>query len=301
LIEIDSWPLSPAGGNHLILASVATTCGKLIFSAITPQPISLMSFVTLPLLLIIAQAGQTEFPAPSTELIRVDRGLQVVVFPERVRLQYDLALNAPAVIALLDRNSHELPDIEDRRALMEAFRDVALSEIQRRCRITVNGSPLAWRVVETRIFPKHYVQLAFIFEAPLPVAGDFVRLRMVDGSFRGCDGNHLIALKTGNGAQLQSSSVPLILARVPRQSLSNDSAAQREAARRAEAVVQRNLAPTQSANLSLKNPPVKPLDAEKRANTSPLLEDPPWMKPLWVAGCCVGIIAFIMICWRRIR
>ncbi len=245
-------------------------------------------------------AGQTEFPSPSTELIRVDRGLQVVVFPDRVRLQYDLGLSSSAALALLERNSSDFPDVEDRRALMLAFRDVALPEIQRRCRITVDGSPLALRVVETRIFPKHYVQLTCIFEAPLPVVGDVVRLRMVDGSFRGCDGNHLIALKTDDGAKLQSCSVPLILARVPRQSLRNESAAQREAARRAEAVVQRNRG-SQSAGETEEYPPLKPFDTEKQAASSIVPEKLPWMKLLGVIGCCVGIFAIIIICWRRTR
>ena len=169
-----------------------------------------MSLLTLPIFLILAQpalAGQAESPA--TQLIRVDRGLQVVVFPDRVRLQYDLGLSSSAANALLKKSAPDHADIEDRRALMEAFRDLALPEIQRRCRITVNASPLALRAVETRIFPKHYVQLTFIFEAPLADAGDVVRLQLVDGSFRGCDGNHLIALKTDDGAMLRSSTVPL--------------------------------------------------------------------------------------------
>ena len=92
------------------------------------------------------------------ELVRVDRGLQVVVFPGRVRLQYDLTLSPSAANAMLKKNSPDHPDIEDRRALMEAFRDFAVPEIQRRCRLSANGMSLELRDVETRIFPKHYVQ-----------------------------------------------------------------------------------------------------------------------------------------------
>jgi len=259
-----------------------------------------MSSITLPILLIMAQpvlAEQTEFPSPSTEEIRVDRGLQVVVFPDRVRLQYDLGLSPLAATALLEKNARDLPDTEDRRALMEAFRDMALPEIQHRCRMTVDGLPLELQAVESRIFPKRYVQLTCIFEAQLPVAGDTVRLQLVDGSFRGCNGSHLIALKTDDGAQLQSSTVPLILVRVSRQSLSNDSAAQREAARRAEAVVHRRSEPVDSSERTRANPP----DTEKPVHISIAPEDTRWTKLLWLTGCCVGIFAVIVVCWRRTR
>lgn len=262
------------------------------------------SLIALPLLLILAQpapVGQAESPAPPTEEIRIDRGLQVIVHPDRVRLQYDLGLSPAAATAMLKRHARDVPADENRRALMEAFRDLVLPEIQRRCRVTANGAPLEFRAGESRLFPKHYVQLTCIFEAPLPAGGDTIRLQLVDGSFRGYDGNHLIALKTDDGVQLQSSTVPLILARVPHESLSSDSAAQREAARRAEAVVVRprdpDAAPGETpADLREKTPDVQEpamIPAARANRPVPLI--------MWGGGFCAGLLALILVWWLRAR
>lgn len=201
----------------------------------------MIALITLPLLLI-SQPGQTDqatFPPLQPETVRVDRGLQLTVYPDRIRLQYDLGLSPPAAAALLVQKSRHLPETDDRRLLMEAIRDLVVPEIQQRCRMMANGQPLTWHPVEAILFPKHYVQLACIFEAPLPPAGENIHLQLTDGSLRSCDGTHSIAVRAKGGARIQTSTAPLILARVPRQLSSNDSAAQREAARRAEAVVLR--------------------------------------------------------------
>jgi hypothetical protein len=249
-----------------------------------------------------ASASQASFPPTSETPIRIDSGLQVVVFPDRVRVQYNIGLSPDAATTMLQQKSLDLPDVNDRRALMEAVRDLVIPEIQRRCRITAGQEPLELRAVDSQLFPKHYVQLTCIFEAALPVSGDVVRLQLVDGSFRGYDGDHSIALKTKEGAQVETSTVPLILARVPRRSSSNDSAAQRESARRAEAVILRMRTPANSQRKTDEPSPVPQTHsgqpAFKPSPPTPQVADGRWMVLTCAIGVCLAILALI-VAWRR--
>jgi len=47
-------------------------------------------------------AQRSENQGPSAEAIRINRGLQVIVFQDRIRLQYDLGLNPVAASALFE-------------------------------------------------------------------------------------------------------------------------------------------------------------------------------------------------------
>lgn len=263
----------------------------------------------LPLLLLLAQPLPAEPAAEAGESLRIDRGLQLIVYPDRVRLQYDLGLSPATAISLLGQKSAGAPDAEqsleteDRRALMEAFRDVVLPDIQRRCRIIANQQPLPWRSLESLIFPKHYVQLSCIYEADLPTSGQTVELQLIDGSFRSCQGDHVIALKAEDGVQLQSSTVPLILARVPRHSLGINSAAEREAARRAEAVVVRQgvalaEAPGAPATASPVKPAVTPQPASAGSDRNPQAKHRQ-MILFWAVACGLGVLIVVLASLAR--
>ncbi len=287
-------------------------------SGSTPLATVLNVLVSLALLLLVWPSLQsvestdaTESPGPSEAVGAINRGVQVVVFPDRIELQYELSLSPAAAASVLEGRSVDVPEMDDRRALIEAFRDLAVPEIERRCRVTVNGQPLALRHRDSLLFPKHYVPLQCTFSAPLESAEPTVRLQLVDGSFRGHAGKHAIALKTKEGGRILSSTVPLILSRVPRSSSSRDSAAHREAARRAEAVI---VWPAGSLAATPDKPTATDLPGQKKvpedrlaapavaeASRQPRLEDKgdlTW--GVWVGGAVLAALLVALWWWGRV-
>ena len=125
---------------------------------------------------------------------------------------------------------------DERYELMVRFQERAVPELLARLRVLVDGQPVALQFLAATRFPKHYVQLACDFEAPMPVGTPMRRLEVRYGCFRGMAGQQRIAIRGKDGVEIRSSSVPPILARFSSTSRPVGSAESIEAARRAEAV-----------------------------------------------------------------
>jgi hypothetical protein len=176
----------------------------------------------------------------------VKRGLQVTIHPERVTVLCEFSLTTESARELVgegiadegiaDEGTVGEDSGEDLRyVLMERFRELAEREIEQRLRIAVDGVSLALRATEATLFPKHFVQLACEYEAPLPAGITGGELTVSDGSFRGVAGDQQIAIRGKGGVEIVSSTVPLILARAGRGPEFDASAQARELSRRASA------------------------------------------------------------------
>jgi hypothetical protein len=125
---------------------------------------------------------------------------------------------------------------DERYELMVRFQERAVPELLSRLRVLVDGQPVALQFLAATRFPKHYVQLACDFEAPMPVGTPMRRLEVRYGCFRGIAGQQRIAIRGKDGVEIRSASVPPILARFSSTARPVGSAESIEASRRAEAV-----------------------------------------------------------------
>ena len=160
------------------------------------------------------------------------RGIQVVLQPDHISIEYQLGMSDGTLKTELARLESEKDeqDIESAGKTLEQYRAAVLPVIGRGLVVEFDGQQQKVQAVDASLEHRHHVRLRLSYRVNVGASVDAASIVITDENFRDADGYHLMALK-GRNVTLTRSSAPLTVGRARWIPVSEMDADQKAAAR----------------------------------------------------------------------
>lgn len=188
-------------------------------------------------------------------LDEVRRDAQVVIFPDRVEVQYAVVMGTATMrkeSAQLQRaeqnaeqGSNKDPDASERsetdddsasREEWDRYREQIAPKLARQLQLLVDGRLLDLELRKSETEQRHHTTLRYVFAVDVAVSDARQRLLLVDRNFADNPGVHRVAAKGRRGVALQDSSQPATVSRIERKPWETKSPAEKSATIRVSCV-----------------------------------------------------------------
>lgn len=162
----------------------------------------------------------------------VERDVQLVVFPDRVEVQYTVEMNPStrdkhveqlAAIrkiksngSLSSRSTSLRPDLTSMRAAWDDYRKLLGAALVEGVSLTIDSEQQTFELVSSETIEKHSTKLHFVFSAKFQVASRNQSLSLRDKNFKDHAGYHRMAIKGRRGVEVGDANVPIIVSRAKR-------------------------------------------------------------------------------------
>lgn len=189
-------------------------------------------------------AGPLAHPlAPRT----FDRAIQVVVLPDAIEIMYELGVNeltlATELLALVEPG--QVP--AEPAAAFALYRDQIAPILGRGLVVDADGTELPLRLERSEFERRDHVRFTFRYRAAWSLANPKRRVTVHETNFTAERGYVRIALKGRRGVQVDQSTKPAIVERIPLRATWEMSPEEEESSRFVRAIVHGNDAPASSA------------------------------------------------------
>lgn len=163
----------------------------------------------------------------------VERDVQLVVFPDRVEIQYTVEMNPRTrdqhIEQLLvaarkikpsgssrSRTTSLTTEPDAIRAAWDDYCKLLASVMAEDVTLTIDSKRQAIDLVSSETIEKHSIKLHFVFAAKFQVASESQSLALRDKNFEDQPGYHRMAIKGRRGVEVTDANVPVIVSRVKR-------------------------------------------------------------------------------------
>lgn len=172
----------------------------------------------------------------------VERDVQVVIFPDRIEVQYTLEMNAntrDSYQVRLDSSSKSSASDGKTNSGLNAkwnrFRKALAPQLAKNMMLTIGGQNLSFEPVRSELVEKHSIRLYFVMDHKYKTGSSPVAITVRDKNFATFDGYHRLALKGRRGVVVSASSVPPIVSSLKRTAWSTMTKKEKSAATEARA------------------------------------------------------------------
>lgn len=147
----------------------------------------------------------------------VYRGIQVVVWSQRVEVRYQLGLSDNMIRqelqALLGTDA-SIP--EDSGKALRMYRDVMFPRLPEKLAVTIDQQPQQLRLRRADVIRQHHIQIELVYRIDFEVPTEPVYFLLVDDNFRGTPGYHLAAIRSRGLVDIPEASAVPVLSRLSR-------------------------------------------------------------------------------------
>jgi hypothetical protein len=164
------------------------------------------------LLLILSRPGFTHaHELPDGE---IERRVQVTVKPDRVLLQYSLAMSKATLEKELRK--HKQKPSGTFSGMWKQYQRVILPSLQKHLRVTVDGKCLPVKGLRADYTGWSHRHLTCLLKTDIQLTEDAMTIVVIDGNYPDEPGNYRIAMKARSGATMKTSNVsPLVMRAKP--------------------------------------------------------------------------------------
>lgn len=162
----------------------------------------------------------------------IERRVQVVVKPDRVLVEYSLAMNEATL-------ENELLRCEQRPAetlasMWEQYQEIVLPSLPENMHLTIDGECSPLKPIRADYSGRSHVQLTCLLRSDILLTEQPKKIIVTDGNFLDSPGDYRIAMKGRSGAKMVEPTVPPLVTRAKPVVLSKLTKQQKQAAARAE-------------------------------------------------------------------
>ncbi|MEM7477147.1 MAG: hypothetical protein AAF483_19360 [Planctomycetota bacterium] len=178
----------------------------------------------------------------------VERDCQIVVFPDRVEIQYMLEMNSSTrdaiakaekfSLAKTSRNGIPTTDPEAVRKAWDDFREKFATRLACKLSVKIAGKSQKLQVAKSETIEKHSIRLFFTLVAKHKVTTAATALEIADKNFSAQQGYLRMALKGRRGVEVAKSSAPPTVSSLTREPLSKLSKDEQQERRQVQAEFQ---------------------------------------------------------------
>ncbi len=162
----------------------------------------------------------------------VERDVQVVVFPDRVEIQYTVEMNPRTRDEHLEQmaangkiqskeslGNHATrlgPGVTSVRLAWDGYREILGDLLVEGFSLNIDSKQQTVELVSSETIEKHSIKLYFVFSAKFQVMTVDQPLALRDQNFKDHAGYHRMAIKGRRGVEVLDANVPIIVSRVKR-------------------------------------------------------------------------------------
>ncbi|MEO1527444.1 MAG: hypothetical protein AAFX06_18605 [Planctomycetota bacterium] len=152
-------------------------------------------------------------PARSHELPdgEIERRVQVIVRPDKVSVQYSLAMNRTTLETQLRQLGEQPAETVD--TVWRQFQKAIPRVLAKRMTVTVDGQATTLKPVRADFSGWSHRHLVCLLAAPTELTAEPQRVVVKDANFAGSPGDHRIALKPLSGAKMRNATAPPTVSR----------------------------------------------------------------------------------------
>ncbi|MEM6365582.1 MAG: hypothetical protein AAF745_14230, partial [Planctomycetota bacterium] len=165
----------------------------------------------------------------------IERHVQISVRPDRVLLEYSLAMNAVTLRQQLERQGVS-PEATLAK-MWKQYEKVVLRSLPKKLRLSIDDHSIGFRPVRASYSGWSHRHLVCLFKADVALKRQRSEIVVTDGNFPQTLGNYRIAMKGRSGAQVENTTAALLVSKAEPISLAKLSEAERKAAAQAKGVI----------------------------------------------------------------
>ncbi|MEL6106374.1 MAG: hypothetical protein AAFU85_10070 [Planctomycetota bacterium] len=162
----------------------------------------------------------------------IERRVQIIVRPDRVSVQYSLAMNQGTLEKQLRQFGRE--PAATFAGMWQQYQELILQALPEQVAVTVNGTTIALKPIRADHSGWSHHHLTCLLAAPIDLTESPKVVAVTDRNFLDSPGSHRIAMKALSGARMNQSTVPAIVSRAKAIPLKELSEVQRQTAVRVE-------------------------------------------------------------------
>jgi hypothetical protein len=187
---------------------INTPCGEYSFSARAV-------FLTLVVVFwLSASLPASAHPIPDGVIFR---GVQVVVWSQRIEIRYQLGLSDNMIRDQLQgllAAGTEIPD-EPGQAL-RVYGDVMFPRLPEKISVTIDHQPQELTLRRADIIRQHHIQIELVYRIEFTVPAEPVYFLLIDDNFQGIPGYHLAGIRSRGLVEIPESNAVPVLSRLSR-------------------------------------------------------------------------------------
>ncbi len=165
----------------------------------------------------------------------VERDVQIIIFPERIEVQYTIEMNEKTMRAEFGKLRPDLTSEREPRKAWDQYRLAVNAELPKRIVLAINDFQPELKTTSSQTLEKHGIQLMWVMSAEMGAKSDSQSITLHDKNFNDKPGYHRLALKGRRGVKIEQSTAPVIVSQVPRSSWAELTEAQKNRATRVAA------------------------------------------------------------------
>ncbi len=159
---------------------------------------------------------QPAFAHPIPEGV-VFRGIQVVVWSQRIEVRYQLGLSDNMIRQELQSLlGADAPIPEDSGKALRVYRDEMFPRLPEKLSVTVDHRPQELRLRRADVIRQHHIQIELVYRIDFEVPVEPVYFLLVDDNFRGMPGYHLAAIRSRGLVDIPEANAVPVLSRLSR-------------------------------------------------------------------------------------
>ena len=187
---------------------INTPCGEYSFSA---RAVSLTLVVVF---WLSASLPTSAHPIPDGVIFR---GVQVVVWSQRIEIRYQLGLSDNMILdqlrGLLAAGT-EIP--EEPGQALRVYGDVMFPRLPEKMSVTIDHQPQELTLRRADIIRQHHIQIELVYRIDFAVPAEPVYFLLIDDNFQGIPGYHLAGIRSRGLVEIPESNAVPVLSRLSR-------------------------------------------------------------------------------------
>jgi hypothetical protein len=177
--------------------------------------LKLFIFASLGVLCLLGPGSVFAHPVPDGVVFR---GIQVVVWSQRIEIRYQVGLSDNMVqqeLRALLPTGAEIP--EEPGQALRVYRDVMFPRLPGKILVTIDRQPQVLEMRRTEIVRQHHIQIELVYRIDYTVPLKPVYFLLVDDNFQGIPGYHLAAIKGRGLVDVPEANAVSVLSRLSRE------------------------------------------------------------------------------------
>jgi hypothetical protein len=147
----------------------------------------------------------------------VFRGIQVVVWSQRIEVRYQLGLSDNMIRQELQSLlGADTPIPEDSGKALRVYRDAMFPRLREKLSVTIDHQPQELRFRRADVIRQHHIQIELVYRIDFQVPAEPVYFLLVDDNFRGTPGYHLAAIRSRGLVDIPEANAVPVLSRLSR-------------------------------------------------------------------------------------
>ncbi len=174
---------------------------------------AILLWISIALCLVFVQPV---FSHPIPEGV-IFRGIQVVVWAQRIEVRYQLGLSDNMIRQELRALLGEDVSIpEDSGKALRVYRDEMFPRLPDKLSVTIDQRPQELSLRRADVIRQHHIQIELVYRIDFEVPAEPVYFLLVDDNFRGTPGYHLAAIRSRGLVDIPEASAVPVLSRLSR-------------------------------------------------------------------------------------